>query len=275
MDARRATRDLAGPAGRRAELTSSEFDLLVAFLRRPGQALSRAELTRALRGRAWDYFDRSIDTLVARLRKKIDAPGAPSLIRSVRGVGYVFCAPVARTRRADALRPAPALAKQPSRPGRERIVESAARSGASIRGARVSAAQRVSASRAATPSTISTARDERSASGQRGSVRGRMEHVLHAVDEDRRLGPVGEREQTLQPQKPRAEPSRRAPTGSWAKAIGSIGASLRKTKVFTAMRGDRGGRSVARRGRRRPGHGEEIRRPKIRRPRRRGSARPD
>jgi DNA-binding response OmpR family regulator len=92
-----ATRDLSGPAGRRGDLTSSEFDLLLAFLHRPGRAISRAELVRALRGRDWDYFDRSIDTLVARLRKKIDAPGAPSLIRSVRGVGYVFCAPVAQS----------------------------------------------------------------------------------------------------------------------------------------------------------------------------------
>ena len=52
---------------------------------------------RGSRGRAWSYFDRSIDTLVARLRKKIDAePGRPPLIRSVRGIGYVFCASVSR-----------------------------------------------------------------------------------------------------------------------------------------------------------------------------------
>jgi two-component system OmpR family response regulator len=91
-----ATRDLSGEGGRRAELTSSEFDLLIAFLHRPGQALSRDDLVRVLRGRAWDYLDRSIDTLVARLRKKIDATSGPSLLRSVRGVGYVFCATVAR-----------------------------------------------------------------------------------------------------------------------------------------------------------------------------------
>ena len=91
-----ATRDLLHAAGRRAGLTSAEFDLLALFLRRPHLALSRAELTLALRGRAWNYFDRTLDTLVARLRKKIDTPGAPSLVRSVRGVGYVFCAAVAR-----------------------------------------------------------------------------------------------------------------------------------------------------------------------------------
>ncbi len=91
------TRDLADPEGRRVNLTSSEFELLMAFVRQPGQPLSRAALLGVLRGRAWSYFDRSIDTLVARLRKKIDAePGRPPLIRSVRGIGYVFCASVSR-----------------------------------------------------------------------------------------------------------------------------------------------------------------------------------
>ena len=77
-------------------LTSSEFDLLLAFVRAPGRALSRAELVGALRGRPWSYFDRSIDTLVARLRKKISTSGRTPLIRSVRGVGYVFCARVSQ-----------------------------------------------------------------------------------------------------------------------------------------------------------------------------------
>jgi two-component system OmpR family response regulator len=65
------TRDLINPAGERVDLTSSEFDLLMAFLRQPSQPLSRGALLRALRGREWTYFDRSIDTLVARLRKKL------------------------------------------------------------------------------------------------------------------------------------------------------------------------------------------------------------
>jgi two-component system, OmpR family, response regulator len=90
-----ATRDPANPVGRRVNLTSSEYDLLMAFVRQPGQSLSRGALLGALRGRAWSYFDRSIDTLVAGLRKKIDVePGRPPLIRSVRGIGYVFCASV-------------------------------------------------------------------------------------------------------------------------------------------------------------------------------------
>ena len=92
-------RDLVSPGGRRVDLTSSEFDLLLAFVRQPGQALSRDALLGTLRGREWRYFDRSIDTLVARLRKKL-AGGAdrPPLVRSVRGVGYIFCAAVARIR---------------------------------------------------------------------------------------------------------------------------------------------------------------------------------
>ncbi len=90
-------RDLISPAGQRVDLTSSEFDLLIAFLRQPGQPLSRGALLSVLRGREWNYFDRSIDTMVARLRKKLDdGSDRPPLIRSVRGVGYVFCAAVAR-----------------------------------------------------------------------------------------------------------------------------------------------------------------------------------
>jgi two-component system, OmpR family, response regulator len=91
------TRDLMSPTGQRVDLTSSEFDLLMAFVRHPGQPLSRAALLGVLRGRQWTYFDRSIDTLVARLRKKLDDGSDRSpLIRSVRGIGYVFCAAVGR-----------------------------------------------------------------------------------------------------------------------------------------------------------------------------------
>jgi DNA-binding response OmpR family regulator len=91
------TRDLMSPAGQRVDLTSSEFDLLMAFLRHPGQPLSRAALLGVLRGRQWTYFDRSIDTLVARLRKKLEDG-------SVRGVGYVFCAAGRKARRSRPIR---------------------------------------------------------------------------------------------------------------------------------------------------------------------------
>jgi DNA-binding response OmpR family regulator len=90
-------RDLISPSGHRVDLTSSEYGLLMAFLRQPSQPLSRGALLSALRGREWTYFDRSIDTMVARLRKKLaDRSDRPPLIRWVRGVGYVFCAAVSR-----------------------------------------------------------------------------------------------------------------------------------------------------------------------------------
>ena len=106
-------RDLIGPAGQRVDLTSSEFDLLTAFLRHPGQSLSRAALLGVLRGRQWTYFDRSIDTLVARLRKKLDDGSDRSpLIRSVRGVGYVFCAAVVKLGDQDGSVAFPRLARK-------------------------------------------------------------------------------------------------------------------------------------------------------------------
>jgi len=104
-------RDLISPSGRRVDLTSSEYDLLMAFLRYPGEPLSRGALLSALRGREWTYFDRSIDTMVARLRKKLaDESDRPPLIRSVRGVGYVFCAAVSRLGDEDRPIAAPRLA---------------------------------------------------------------------------------------------------------------------------------------------------------------------
>jgi two-component system, OmpR family, response regulator len=107
------TRDLMSPAGQRVDLTSSEFDLLMALLRHPGQPLSRAALLGVLRGREWTYFDRSIDTLVARLRKKLeDGSDRPPLIRSVRGVGYVFCAVVVKLGDQDGSLAFPRLARK-------------------------------------------------------------------------------------------------------------------------------------------------------------------
>ena len=91
------TRQCVSPSDRHVDLTSSEYELLTAFLRQPGRTLSRNALLRDLRGRSWTYFDRSIDTLVARLRKKIDLDPAHPLIRSVRSVGYVFYATVTGT----------------------------------------------------------------------------------------------------------------------------------------------------------------------------------
>jgi DNA-binding winged helix-turn-helix (wHTH) protein len=83
----------------------------MALIRQPSQPESRGALLGVLRGRQWTYFDRSIDTLVARLRKKLaEGSDRPPLIRSVRGVGYVFCAAVSRIGDQDRSVGAPLLA---------------------------------------------------------------------------------------------------------------------------------------------------------------------
>ncbi|MGD9712820.1 MAG: response regulator [Thermomicrobiales bacterium] len=84
-------RELRSKEGHPISLADSEFDLLAIFLRHPQRILSRDELMKLLRGRSWSPLERTLDGHVARLRKKIEPPGeAPQLIKSVRGVGYVF-----------------------------------------------------------------------------------------------------------------------------------------------------------------------------------------
>ena len=77
------------------ELTGAELKLLEAFVRRPNRVLSRGMLIDIVNGDSADPLERSIDTLVGRLRKKIeDSTQAPKLIRTVRGAGYIFAAKV-------------------------------------------------------------------------------------------------------------------------------------------------------------------------------------
>jgi DNA-binding response OmpR family regulator len=88
-------RDLKSAAGQRTELTTAEFNLLELFVRRPSRVLSRDAIMDIMKGQEWAPLDRSIDTLVGRLRKKIEPdPEHPSLIKTVRGVGYVLVAEV-------------------------------------------------------------------------------------------------------------------------------------------------------------------------------------
>lgn len=73
------------------KLTAGEFNLLTAFLQSPRQVLSREQLLAASRVHDEEIFDRSIDVLILRLRRKLEAdPSNPRLIRTERGVGYVF-----------------------------------------------------------------------------------------------------------------------------------------------------------------------------------------
>lgn len=88
-------RELTNPAGVVVDLSTGEYDLLLAFLEAPQRALSREFLLDAARNRAMDAFDRSIDVQVSRLRRKLDGPG--DLIKTVRGAGYLFAANVTRS----------------------------------------------------------------------------------------------------------------------------------------------------------------------------------
>ena len=82
---------LADESGAEVPLTAMEFDLLRTFAEHPHEVLSRDRLLTLTRNREWEPFDRSIDIRIARLRKKIeDDPGAPRVIRTVRGAGYMF-----------------------------------------------------------------------------------------------------------------------------------------------------------------------------------------
>ena len=80
--------------GETVNLTSVEFDLLEALLQTPGQVISREKLTRDVLGREFSPFDRSIDTHVCNLRKKIGLlPQGTERIKGVRGIGYVYAFP--------------------------------------------------------------------------------------------------------------------------------------------------------------------------------------
>jgi two-component system OmpR family response regulator len=84
-------RNLLSPQGVMVPLSNAEFRLLSTFLRMPRRVCTRDQLMEHARGRAMDSFERSIDLLVSRLRHKLaDDAGAPSMIKTVRGAGYLF-----------------------------------------------------------------------------------------------------------------------------------------------------------------------------------------
>ena len=76
--------------GRLIDLTGAEFDLLLFLNNSAGEVVTRDEISIKLKGHAASPFDRSVDTLVSRLRKKIKSIASVDLIRSVRGKGYVL-----------------------------------------------------------------------------------------------------------------------------------------------------------------------------------------
>jgi DNA-binding response OmpR family regulator len=91
-------RALYAPDGTCCDLTTAEFDLLSLFVKRSGQVLERDTIMTLLKGQDWAANDRAIDTMVARLRKKVggDSPSR-SIIRTVRGIGYQFGAKVTQS----------------------------------------------------------------------------------------------------------------------------------------------------------------------------------
>jgi DNA-binding response OmpR family regulator len=89
-------RQLTDPSGAPVALTKGEYALLIAFLDAPQRPLSREHLLQATRMHE-DVFDRSIDVQILRLRRKLERdPSAPSVIKTERGVGYVFAVAVER-----------------------------------------------------------------------------------------------------------------------------------------------------------------------------------
>lgn len=86
VEARRLFRD-----GEEIELSTGDFDLLLALTGHPQRVLTRDQLMDMTRGRSWEAFDRSIDVAMSRLRRKIEADAAqPVLIKTVRNGGYMF-----------------------------------------------------------------------------------------------------------------------------------------------------------------------------------------
>ena len=88
-------RRLHGPGGANIPLTNNEFNLLAAFLAAPQRVLTRDQILGLSRLHNDEVYDRSVDVQVGRLRRKIQpAKSSPELIRTERGAGYVFTAPV-------------------------------------------------------------------------------------------------------------------------------------------------------------------------------------
>jgi class 3 adenylate cyclase/tetratricopeptide (TPR) repeat protein len=125
-----AGHSLADPVGKDIPLTQSEFSLLRAFVERAGRVLSRDQLLQVTAGRDAEPYDRSVDMLVARLRRKIEPDSKrPSLIVTVPGSGYKFAAQVREASLTSALpgpEPPPAPSGPPRTPERRHITALAA-----------------------------------------------------------------------------------------------------------------------------------------------------
>ncbi len=90
VDARR----IADASDEELPFTAAEFDLLLAFLERPGRVLSRQQILEITRGRDLGAFDRSVDVLVSRVRRKLGDAGTFQILKTLRHGGYQFTARV-------------------------------------------------------------------------------------------------------------------------------------------------------------------------------------
>lgn len=89
----RNARKLIDADGKEMPLTAMEFDLLRVLADHPNRVLNRDELMDLAHRRGWEVFDRSIDLRIMRLRRKIEAdPEKPEVIKTIRGVGYMYVA---------------------------------------------------------------------------------------------------------------------------------------------------------------------------------------
>jgi DNA-binding response OmpR family regulator len=90
-------RHLTDPQGSSVPLTHGEYELLSLFVEHPHQVLSRDDLMTRIHGRDAGPYDRAIDVQIGRLRRKIEPdPAHPTLIKAVRGTGYLFAESVQR-----------------------------------------------------------------------------------------------------------------------------------------------------------------------------------
>lgn len=91
------SRTLTDPEGAVVDLSGAEYDLLLVFLEHPGRVLGREQILEMSRGRLASPSDRSVDTLVSRLRRKLEPPeDAAPVIKTVRGSGYMLAVQVER-----------------------------------------------------------------------------------------------------------------------------------------------------------------------------------
>ncbi|SDX82362.1 two component transcriptional regulator, winged helix family [Ruegeria halocynthiae] len=82
---------LLAPDGSEVQLTAMEYRLLKVFADNKGRVLNRDQLLEQAHDRSWDPFDRSIDIRISRLRRKLESnPEKPEIIRTVRGIGYLY-----------------------------------------------------------------------------------------------------------------------------------------------------------------------------------------